>query len=111
MGNPTENESERPRIHLHNGDNGGPYEDWIIGDAVGLRRLKEACDSALEHGESSENDLGDFTGVLMRESDWDVEQSDDLTSKLMGFGCFVIALVLIAIFIIGVRQVIHWTFG
>ncbi|MDF1837248.1 MAG: hypothetical protein P1V35_05220 [Planctomycetota bacterium] len=105
------NETKPIHTYLRNGSGAGPYEDWIIGDADGLRKLRDACDIAIEHGESSETNLDDFSGVVLLEPGWDAEDPEGTTSTIMISGCVALVLALFGIFIIGVRQVIHWAFG
>jgi hypothetical protein len=82
---------------------GGPavqYEDALVGNHAGLKKLKAAIDEAIENGESSVS-LGDFIGVkcLSEEKLKEALKAENSTGSKIGFWligiCFLFTVVMV----------------
>jgi len=99
---------ERTHAHLTHGSHRPELEDQLVGNEAGLRNLIRACERALEDGDCQAIDLGEFSGVVKKESSWFTEQHHDTGSS---WGCYLAlalgagALVLMGM---GALQVFHW---
>jgi len=100
--------SEIPQ--LRHGSEWADHEDCLVGNELGLKRLRDACDVALRDGEYYGSDLGEFVGVKKLESKWFENPKD---SKPTRFANQILAFVMMGIlvlFLIGAVTVIRWIF-
>ena len=92
-------------FHGHLGNGGGyeKHETWIVGDELGLRALIEACEAALEAGESEPEDLGEFCGVRKLPTEAFSEARE--TMPVWGnIACLLAAVFAVLVFGLGVIQ-------
>ena len=97
--------SETPQ--LRDGSDWADHEDCLVGNELGLKRLRDACDIALRDGAYFGSDLGDFVGVKRLESKWFENPKDSRPTR---FANRMLAFVLIAVLVlagIGVVTVVR----
>jgi len=96
---------EKEINHAYCGSDWAEHEDYLVGNRIGLLKLRESIDEALEKGESS-IEAGEFIGTRCLENDFfENEQPSNLRSQIAGW-LFLAALGLVMI--AGFKQILTW---
>ena len=94
--------------YLSHGSEWPEHEDFLIGDQVGLQRLQQAINQALEQGES-ELDVGDFVGVRRVDAEF-FERANQKLESSSEFGFWAFITVIVGIFLVSLVSIISWFF-
>jgi hypothetical protein len=101
--NDSDNKIARPVLCL---SEEGDEETWLVGNHAGLVVLREAIDNALASGEAPFTAEGiEIGGISCRETPL-TSTPETIGSKLAGWGCIVVMVICLAIFIFGIVQLV-----
>ena len=101
--NDSDNEIARPVLLWS--EEGGD-ESWLVGNHAGLVALRDAIDNALASGEALLPDEGiEIVGISCRETPL-TSIPESIGSNLAGWGCIVLMVICLAIFIFGIMQLV-----
>lgn len=101
--NDSDNNIARPVLFL---SEEGEGETWLVGNHAGLVVLREAINNALASGEAPLTAEGiEIDGISCRETPL-TSAPETIGSKLAGWGCIVLIVICLAIFIFGIVQLV-----
>ncbi len=92
----------------HGSDYGASYEDFLVGDEVGLRNLISACEKALQDGECFGGGLGEFNGIKL--VDTSLFEADVIPpNTVIAWGsCLLVFGGTVTLIALGVYKIIEW---
>ena len=89
----------------------GEDEDFLVGTEDGLKNLINACQSALDKGETTDYDLGEFIGIKLVDDSYNQEEQETKVSWFFNkFISPLLVLLFVSSLIVGFVTIVKWFF-